>query len=114
MVQQPGDRHFDLFVHAAPLDPVSDGDGNVFPFCGGKTDPCFPFFPAGIWRHRKTGSRIYPDHIRIMYQRTLSQQTVNDSGDHDADDAGDRKFDLQPKCQAVSVLCFSVRYHSRR
>jgi len=62
----------------------------------------------------KTGSRIYPDHIRIMYQRTLSQQTVNDGGDHDADDAGNRKFDLQPKRQAIFVLWFSVRYHSRR
>ncbi len=49
-----------------------------------------------------------------MYQRTVSQQTVNDGGDYDADDAGDRKFDLQPKCQAISVLWFSVRYHSRR
>lgn len=75
----------------------------------------FPIFPAWIWRHRKTSSHYYPGLIRIMVQCTVpargkngkrtnitkraSQQTINDGGNHDPDNAGDRKFDLQPKRQ---------------
>ena len=99
-----GNRHLTLFDYAASLHIRSDGNGAGVPIFDHKTDPCFPFFPAGIWRYSQTGSSFCLDLVRISCQRrrpeqaqikdTISQETVNDGGDHDPDNAGDRKFDL--------------------